>query len=72
METRETAILVAENLIDAHEVAEILGLSGPRAVSVYSARYVDMPKPVIDRGEKRAKLWWRPDVIAWRASRNAH
>jgi predicted DNA-binding transcriptional regulator AlpA len=52
-------------LIDATEVAELLGLSHRTSVSVYQARYPDMPRPVVERGPRRLKLWVRSDIVAW-------
>jgi glutathione-regulated potassium-efflux system ancillary protein KefG len=60
-----------DDLIDAHEVAEILGLTNKRAVSVYQRRYPEMPRPIVDRGHKRAKLWLQSEVMEW-ASRRGH
>jgi predicted DNA-binding transcriptional regulator AlpA len=54
-----------EDLIDARDVAEILGLSHPSAVSVYQHRYIDMPRPVVDLGRGRPKLWLRPAIQQW-------
>ncbi len=54
-----------EDLIDARDVAEILGLSHPSAVSVYQSRYTDMPRPVLDLGRGRPKLWLRPQIERW-------
>jgi glutathione-regulated potassium-efflux system ancillary protein KefG len=58
------------DLIDAHEVAELVGLTNKRAVSVYQRRYPEMPRPIVDRGDKRVKLWLRSEVAEW-ARRNA-
>lgn len=58
-----------EDLIDAHGVAEILGLAHRNTVSVYQRRYADMPRPVVDLGPGRTKLWLRPEVERWAASR---
>lgn len=52
-----------DDLIDAREVADILGLSSPRAVAVYSSR--GLPEPIIDRGPNTAKLWLRQDIERW-------
>jgi predicted DNA-binding transcriptional regulator AlpA len=57
-----------DDLIDAREVAEILGLSSSRAVAVYSNR--GLPEPVIDRGPNTAKLWLRQDIERWVKDRN--
>lgn len=52
-----------DDLIDAREVAHMLGLSSPRAVAVYSSR--GLPEPIIDRGPNTAKLWLRQDIERW-------
>lgn len=57
------------DLIDARGVAELLGLSHPNSVSTYQHRYPDMPRPAVDLGEGRCKLWIRPDIEAWAADR---
>lgn len=56
-----------DDLVDAHGVAEMLGLSHPNTVSVYQHRYDDMPQPVIDLGRGRVKLWLRPEIEQRRA-----
>jgi hypothetical protein len=63
--------VATEDLIDAHGVAEILGLNLRNTVSVYQQRYADMPRPVIDLGRGRPKLWLRPDVECWAADLTA-
>lgn len=55
------------DLLDAHEVAELLGLSSHTAVSVYAKR--GLPEPVIDRGPNRAKFWLRQDIEKWMQNR---
>jgi glutathione-regulated potassium-efflux system ancillary protein KefG len=57
------------DLIDARGVADLLGLSHPNSVSTYQHRYSDMPRPVVDLGEGRCKLWVRSDMQAWAAMR---
>jgi len=54
-----------EDIIDAHEVARMLGLSHRNSVSSYRHMYPGMPEPVIDLGKNRPRLWLRPDVEAW-------
>lgn len=54
-----------EDLIDAQMVADLLGLSHRNSVSLYQRRYDDMPRPVVDLGESRVKLWLRSEIIAW-------
>ena len=52
-------------LIDARRVAELLGLSQPNSVSTYQRRYPEMPRPVVDLGEGRCKLWLRRAIERW-------
>ena len=54
-----------EDLIDALEVAKILGLTIPTNVSLYQKRYPDMPRPVVYLGPKRPSLWLRPEIEEW-------
>jgi glutathione-regulated potassium-efflux system ancillary protein KefG len=54
-----------DDLVDSTEVAEILGLSSARAVSVYRNRYEDFPRPVVVRAGGRLLLWLRSDVAHW-------
>lgn len=54
-----------EDLIDAHEVARILGLSHFQSVSTYQRRYEDMPRPVVDLGIGRPRLWVRSEIVRW-------
>jgi glutathione-regulated potassium-efflux system ancillary protein KefG len=58
-----------DQLIDAHEVARILGLSRSTGVATYAGRYDDMPAPVVDLGPGRPKLWHRREVERWQAKR---
>ena len=54
-----------DDLVDAHEVARLLGLAQSNSVYLYQRRYVDMPRPVLDRGGRRARLWLRSEIKAW-------
>jgi len=63
--TRTVAI---DDLRDAHGAAEVLGLSHPNTVSVYQHRYADMPRPVVDLGKGRVKLWLKPELEQWAAT----
>ena len=51
-----------DELIDAHAVAEILGLARATSVAVYRARYPDFPEPTLDLGRGRPMLWLRAEV----------
>lgn len=57
------------DLVDARGVAELLGLSHPNSVSTYQHRYPDMPRPVVDLGEGRCKLWLATEIRGWASSR---
>jgi len=57
-----------DDLIDTQTVAKILELAHRNTVSEYQARYEDMPRPVIDLGGGRSKLWLRPEIERWAAN----
>jgi predicted DNA-binding transcriptional regulator AlpA len=54
-----------EDLIDAQGVAELLGLSHRNSVNTYLRRHADMPRPVIDLGRGRPRLWLKPEIENW-------
>lgn len=54
------------DLLDAREVAAVLGLGSRNSVSVYARRHDDFPRPVVDKSDGHTKLWLRADVEAWR------
>jgi hypothetical protein len=57
-----------EDLLDAGEVAELLGLASGNVVNVYRGRYPHFPIPVLER--RGFRLWLRADVESWgRAAR---
>lgn len=58
-----------EDLVDSQEVAEILGLSHRNSVSTYLRRYDDFPRPAVERGGGRTRLWVRSEIAAWLAAR---
>ena len=58
-------IVNTEDLIDAQAVADILGLAHRNTVSAYQKRYPEMPRPVIDLGRGRPRLWLRSEILAW-------
>jgi glutathione-regulated potassium-efflux system ancillary protein KefG len=45
--------------------------SEPAPLVEYQARYDDMPRPVIDLGRGRSKLWMRQEVERWHAQQVA-
>jgi predicted DNA-binding transcriptional regulator AlpA len=59
--------VLLDDLIDAKDVARILGLTHRNTVSQYLHRYPDMPRPVLDLGRGRPSLWLRPEIERWHA-----
>jgi glutathione-regulated potassium-efflux system ancillary protein KefG len=59
-----------DELLDANGVAELLGLAHRNTVSVYQHRYEDMPRPVLDFGDRRVKLWLRSEIEQWAAEQS--
>jgi hypothetical protein len=57
-----------DDLTDAAGVAEVLGLANRTSVSVYQRRYPAMPRPAVDLGPGRTKLWSRSAVTSWALS----
>jgi len=55
------------DLLDATEVAALLGLSHRNSVSVYRKRHADFPEPVV--AKSRCLLWRRVDVETWARAR---
>lgn len=58
-----------EDLLNAAEVADALGLAHRQAVATYRGRYSDFPEPVVVKGT--CVLWLRHDVEAWAKTRRA-
>ncbi len=64
--------LDSEDLIDAQGVAELLGLAQRNTGSANQRRrYTAMPRPVVNLGQGRRKLWLRSEIERWRADRLA-
>ena len=61
--------LDSDDLIDAQGVAELLGLAQRNTVSGYQRRYPGMPRPVVNLGQGRCKLWLRSEIERWRSDR---
>jgi predicted DNA-binding transcriptional regulator AlpA len=59
--------VLLDDLIDAHDVARMIGLSHRNTVSQYQRRYPEMPRPVLDLGPGRPCLWLRPEIERWHA-----
>jgi len=54
-----------EDLIDAEAVAKLIGVAHRNTVSVYQKRYPEMPRPVVDLGRGRCKLWLKDEIEVW-------
>ena len=52
-------------LVDANDVAALLGLARRQAVSTYRSRYPDFPEPVFERSQ--CVLWLRSEIERWGA-----
>lgn len=62
-------LINSDDLVDSQIVAELLGLSHRNSVTTYLRRYPDMPRPVVELGEGRVRLWLRSDITTWRDQR---
>lgn len=62
-------IVNTDDLIDSQEVADLLSLSHRSSVTTYLRRYDDFPRPAVERGKGRTRLWIRADIRAWAARR---
>ncbi|MFL5736336.1 MAG: hypothetical protein ACJ76P_03230 [Actinomycetota bacterium] len=58
-------LIRSEDLIDAHGVAEIVGLAHRNSVSQYQRLYGDMPRPVVRLANGKILLWNRPEIERW-------
>lgn len=54
------------DLLNAAEVARLLGLAHREAISTYRRRYEDFPSPRLTKGT--CVLWLREDVVRWARS----
>lgn len=52
-----------EDLLNAAEVAQVLGLAHREAISTYRRRYANFPEPAVKKGT--CVLWLRSDVERW-------
>ena len=59
-----------DDLIDARAVADVLGLAQRNTVSLYQRRYSDMPRPVVNLGRGRCKMWLKAEIDAWQRDRS--
>lgn len=67
-----TPTIRTEDLVDAQGIADLLGLAQRNTVSGYQRRYPDMPRPVIDLGKGRPRLWKRSEIERWAKERKLY
>lgn len=67
-----TPTVRTEDLVDAQGIADLLGLAQRNTVSGYQRRYPDMPRPVIDLGKGRPRLWRRSEIERWAKQRKLY
>jgi hypothetical protein len=60
------------DLIDANQVAELLGLSHRNSVTTYLHRYESMPRPVLERADGKTRLWLRQEIVKWANDTGRH
>jgi len=60
-----------DDLVDAHDVAALLGLAHANTVHQYQRRYPEMPQPVYKPGARRAQLWLKSEITQWNRSRTS-
>ncbi|MDJ0771309.1 MAG: hypothetical protein QNJ12_21150 [Ilumatobacter sp.] len=59
-----------DDLVDAGEVAGLLGLAQRNSVTTYMKRYKDFPDPVLEFADGKCRAWLRKDIESWRAGRS--
>jgi hypothetical protein len=74
-ERRQLLARLLPDLLDSAQVADLLGLHGPTAVSTYrlakkadgTLRHPDFPAPVLPATPTKGQCfyWWRPDLDAF-------
>ena len=61
---RESLIRIVGRATSLENLADTI-VAHRNTVSVYQHRYDDMPRPVRDFGDRRTKLWLRPEIERW-------
>lgn len=60
------------DLLDAAQVATLLGLTNQKGVGSYRSKYADFPQPAVTRNSGRCLLWLRQDIERWRRQHPGH
>lgn len=66
---RAVRVIAEDDIIDAAQVAPLIGLANANGVHVYARRYDDFPEPFKRFGH--CLLWRREDVQSWSAKRSS-
>jgi predicted DNA-binding transcriptional regulator AlpA len=62
-------LIQVDDLVDAADVASAVGLAHRNSVATYMQRYDDFPRPLVETGGGRCRLWSRAEVDRWIAAR---
>lgn len=63
---------VLDDLLDADQVADLLGLASGDVVRTYASARTDFPAPILPRDltdpkrSRSTRYWYRPDIVRWR------
>ncbi len=61
-----------DDLLDAEQVADLLGLSSGDVVRAYASARADFPRPILPRDlsdpktSRSTRYWYRPELMRWR------
>ena len=66
-----TRLIPVDDLVDATDVASAVGLAHRNSVATYMQRYQDFPRPLVETGGGRCRLWSRAEVDQWIALRQS-
>jgi predicted DNA-binding transcriptional regulator AlpA len=66
-----TLLVPVDDLVDVSHVASAVGLAHRNSVATYMQRYQDFPRPLVETGGGRCRLWSRAEVDRWIATRRS-
>ena len=64
-------MISVDDLVDTTAVASAVGLTHRNSVATYMRRYRDFPRPLVETGGGRCRLWSRTEVDQWIALRRS-
>ena len=68
---RVARLVAVDDLLDAAGVASAVGLTHRNSVATYMRRYGDFPRPLVETGGGRCRLWSRAEVDRWIVGRRS-